>query len=675
MDKLKMETMDITQENVEKIRNLFPSAVSEVIGEDGKVKLAIDFDVLKQELSSSIINDKQERYQMTWPDKKKSILLANSKVNATLRPDRAKSVDFDNTQNLYIEGDNLDVLKLLRETYLGKIKMIYIDPPYNTGNDFVYKDKFASSAEEYLSQSGQYDDEGNRLVKNLSSDGRYHTDWLNMMYTRLRVARDLLDKDGVVFISIDNNEVFNLGKICDEVFGEENFITNFAVENNPKGRKNNAFVSESYEYCFVYAKEKSFIYENCIDPNIKKFFVGMDVENDCRKVLTDKVGPFVQSKRQVVGINKSNALAANSKEERCFVIYYHEKNGIESIRMINEYDKTTDEWVVSEEGKLLLKENYTRYCCYNSLNNKPAVPLYSKETIKKLFDNNSLYFKKDGTVYEKERDQKQQITSLITNKKYGLDLMTESATTKMETLMGKKDIFPSSKAVDFIKALVKLYPNKHIKVLDFFSGSGTTAHAVMKLNAEDGGSRKFIMVQLPEVCDEKSEAYKSGYKTICEIGEERIRRAGTKIKGEYPEAINLDIGFRVLKLDSSNMQDVYYNPKVMKQSLLDNTVDNIKEDRTPEDLLFQVMLDLGIDLSSKIEVKIINGKNVYYVNDNDIVACFDDNLTNDVIVEIAKLEPMYAVFKDKSFATDSVGINNEQLFKIYAKDKTTIKVL
>lgn len=674
MEKLKMQTANKADENFRKLAAMFPDAVTETINENGEVVRAIDKDVLMQEISCKVVDGNEERYQFTWPDKKKSVLLANAPINKTLRPCREESVDFDTTENLYIEGDNLEVLKLLQETYLGKIKMIYIDPPYNTGNDFVYEDDFAQSTEEYLANSGQFDEDGNRMVQNTESNGRFHTDWLNMMYTRLRIAKDLLADDGIIFLSIDNNEYANLKMICDEVFGGRNFISTLTVENNPKGRKNNAFIAESYEYCLIYAKNKSYIYDSLSKADAKKFFKGVPNTEDTRKTLTDRYGEFKQSKRQVSGTGKSNAWARISNPDRCFTIY-HKDGDEEKMELLDEYDKLNDKWIVSSKGEALLQEGYTRYCCFNNVDMKPAIPLYSKTTLRQLFYQHSLYFKDDGTIYEKDRDNTQQITSMLTNKKFGLDLMTESATAKMEKLFGVKDIFTNSKAIDFIKAVINLYPANDMIVLDFFSGSATTAHAVMQLNAEDGGHRKFIMVQLPEKTDEKSEAYKAGYKNICEIGKERIRRAGTKIKEEAGLAAqDLDTGFRVLKCDTSNMKDVYYNPAEYEVNMFSRLEDNIKEDRTPEDLLFQVMLDLGVLLSSKIEETTIAGKKVFNVEDNYLIACFDSDVSEETIKAIAKQKPYYFVMRDSSMASDSVATNFDQIFATYSPD-TVRKVL
>lgn len=628
MDKLEMKTARISQENIEKIRGLFPNAVTEVI-KDGKVELAVDFDVLKQELSDSLIEAGQERYQMTWPDKKKSVVLANSAISATLRPSKEESVDFDTTQNLYIEGDNLDVLKLLRETYLGKVKMIYIDPPYNTGNDFVYEDDYAQSADDYKGNSGQYDEQGNRLVKNLDSNGRFHTDWLNMIYPRLKVARDLLTDDGVIFISIDDNEQANLKKICDEVFGEDNFIAQIIWERAYSPVNLKKHFSESHDYVVCYSKDLEKVICNGLPRSDEANDRYSNPDNDPRGPWTSgdlSVGPRIESK-----------------------VYE----------------------IIAPSGRVILPPS--GYCWR-----------LDEKTFNQYKVDNRIWFGEDGNNVPRIKrflsEVKQGITPM-TVWKYTEVGHSQDAAQKLKKLFDGKALFDYPKSVELIKRCVQLYSNEDSIILDFFSGSATTAHAMMQLNAEDGGKRKFIMVQLPEKCDEKSEAYKAGYKTICEIGKERIRRAGKKILDEQKDKTDLinkpaplDIGFRVLKLDSSNMQDVFYNPAAMTQDLLSTTIDNVKPDRTPMDLLFQIMLELGVQLSAKIEGKEICGKKYYVVNENEIIACFDDNLNNDVITEIAKQQPLYAVFKDKSFATDSVGINNEQLFKTYSPT-TDVKVI
>lgn len=633
-EKLDMKSMNITEDNVKKIQALFPNVVTEIMDEDGKFKLAIDFDALKQELSNDLINEKQERYQMTWPDKSKAKLLANSRISATLRPDKEKSVNFDTTKNLYIEGDNLDVLKLLRETYLGKIKMIYIDPPYNTGNDFVYEDDFAMSADEYSEISGEYDEQGNRLVKNLDSNGRFHTDWLNMIYPRLKVARDLLKDDGVIFISIDDNEQANLKKLCDEIFGSANCLSVIAKKTKLTSNNGN-FFAPSHEYILVYAKNILCLegFNDPLaqeDPEYLKLF---KYEDD-------------YSKYNIVGLYQPSLTLERSR----FARYYIEcPDGSKCI------PPEGKRWRVIEPSYLeMLKKNLIVF------KQTKTSPLFDENGSQSIWN---IYTK----IYLKDR-----LDSGLRPVTF-LDKFPNSEASK--ELIKLNIPFDFSKSRKLIQYLMSLFNSKEEIILDFFSGSSSTAHAVMQLNSEDGGNRKFIMVQIPEKCDEKSEAYKAGYKTICEIGQERIRRAGEKIVDESGLlGGNLDVGFRVLKLDSSNMNDVYYNPNAFNQSMLDMTVDNVKADRTPLDLLFQVMLNLGVELSADIVESEVNGKKYYSVNGNDLIACFDDDIDNDVIVAIAEKHPLYAVFKDKSFSTDSVGINNEQLFKTYSPS-TVVKVI
>lgn len=612
MDKLEMKSENIAQGNIEKIRQLFPDAVTEV-DKDGKTELAIDFDVLKQELSESLVDEGKERYQMTWPGKRQSVVLANTSTTDTLRPCKEESVDFDNTQNLYIEGDNLNVLKLLRETYLGKIKMIYIDPPYNTGNDsFIYNDCYSMNEDEFLKAGGYYDEDGNRVIdvkENKESNGRFHTDWLNMLYPRLRLARDLLIDDGVIFISIDDNEQANLKKICDDIFGETNKVGEIIVIRAEGGGMAKQII-KGHDYLFVYAK------------NISSF-TPLGRPKDIRGKIVVKNG---------------------------------EKYWIQ------------EDWLRKEFGK------------YGNCHYEEVLEYKGQKTLDEinLGLKNGDYIlipKKNGMhIVGKLRNIKEDASKFYSIIKH----LSADGIKDLEPLNLEK-YFSYPKPVSLIKELVLgatfFTSDKADIILDFFSGSATTAHAVMQLNAEDGGNRKLIMVQLPEKCDEQSEAYKAGYKNICEIGKERIRRAGRKIKEENGlTAQNLDIGFRVLKLDSSNMQDVYYNPAAVSQTLLDATIDNIKPDRIPLDLLFQVMLELGVPLSAKIEENAVNGKTYYAVNGNDIIACFDDDIDEEVITAIAKLQPLYAVFKDQSFASDSVAINNEQLFKTYSP-ATEIKVI
>ena len=628
MDKLKMHSPNKVDENIRKIGELFPNCLTERLGADGKPEACIDFDMLKQELSSVVVEGNEERYQFTWPDKKKSILLANAPISATLRPCREESVDFDTTENLYIEGDNLDVLKLLQETYLGKIKMIYIDPPYNTGSDFVYEDNFAESTEDYLANSGQYDSEGNRLVQNLESNGRFHTDWLNMIYPRLKLARDLLTEDGVIFISIDDNELNNMRRLCDEIFSTSNFRNTILTRRRIKSLNSQfadnglASMNVGFEYVLVYAKSPAFLMK------------------------------AIQMQKQAV-VEKGRWDVFWSNADRPTMRY--ELLGFTPL---------TGQWRNSKEKADIAVANYKEYL--DKYQEKMTLEDYYKKTgIKDFIRRLPNATGKNGGVQHWVAPSN---TSLRT-----------SNWTDIEVSQIGKEIdlpFDNPKSKQLIMELIRLseFTTTDI-ILDFFSGSATTAHAVMQLNSEDGGHRKFIMVQLPEKTDEKSEAYKAGYQNICEIGKERIRRAGRKIKEESPmTTADLDVGFRVLKLDSSNMKDVYYNPTAYSPSMFESLADNIKEDRSPEDLLFQVMLDLGILLSSKIEETTIAGKKVFSVADKFLIACFDADLTDEVITEIAKQKPYYFVTRDHSMASDSVATNFDQIFATYSPD-TVRKVL
>lgn len=638
MDKLRMMSMDNVQMNVEKIQKLFPNAVTEVL-RDGKPTLAIDFDVLKQELSAELIDDKEERYQMTWPDKKKSVLLANTPISATLRPCKEESVDFDNTQNLYIEGDNLDVLKLLQETYLGKIKMIYIDPPYNTGNDFVYNDDFRVESEEWNEMSGDYDEQGNRLVQNTESNGRFHTDWLNMIYPRLKVAKDLLADDGVIFISIDDHEVDNLKKICDEIFGESNFVANL-VWQKKTGAADAVNIATITENIIVYAKELQSL-------QLRK---NTEAHDDNRYKYKDEYfierGPFYYDNldRGTLGYHETLDYGIETPDGTLAFPNGRTKQFNDGWRW--KWGKEKMAWGL-KNGFIELQKATNKPCGWG---------VYYKIYLN--VDN-------EGKIIERSSPYKNFIQNILNT----------HAANEAKRIMGSATLFSNPKPMELLKFMVSLVNDKKATVMDFFSGSATTAHAVMQLNAEDGGSRKFIMVQLPEKCDEKSEAFKAGYGNICEIGKERIRRAGKKIKEENPLTTqDLDIGFRVLKLDSSNMKDVYYKPSDYSQGFLGQLEDNIKADRTPLDLLFQVMLDLGKPLSAKIEEKDIAGKHVFVVDDNDLVACFDSNVTEDVVKTIAQLKPLYAVFRDRGLSSDSVGANFDQIFATYSPN-TTRKVL
>lgn len=645
MDKLKMHSLDVIGSNIEKIQLLFPNCVTERLGKDGKPELAIDFEKLQAELSNEIIGEGEERYQFTWPDKRAANRLANTPTTMTLRPCREESVDFDHTQNLYIEGDNLDVLKALRETYLGKVKMIYIDPPYNTGNDFVYNDDFAQSRDEFEETSGLFDDEGNQTIdpmqRNTESNGRFHTDWLNMIYPRLKVARDLLSDDGVIFISIDDNEVENLRKVCDEIFGEQNFITSIIIRANSRGQTYNQ-IAKTHEYILVYSKT----------PTAELY----DLEKDMDKSdlnLKDDIGAFnIRELR-----NRNPKFGKHNRPGLFYPIYVNpsiiDRDGFHPISLNKDNDYCIEVFPYNSIGKESCwrwgKTKFEINCSENTFRSN----VVAKE-------------KSSGgyNIYEKYRKTTYKPKSIWDDNIF----LTETGTVKLKEL-GFNGEFDFPKPTDLIKRCLSLSTQEDDTVLDFFSGSATTAHAVMQLNAEDGGNRKFIMVQLPEMTDPKSEAYKAGYKNICEIGKERIRRAGQKIKEENKdkEGIEkLDIGFRVLKLDSSNMEEVYYTPQEFDVHSLFN--ENVKADRTGEDLLLQVMLDLGIELSAKIETRQIAGKTVHLVDDNYLVACFDRDVTETAIKEIAELHPVYFVMRDASAANDNVIDNFEQIFNAYSKE-------
>lgn len=650
-----MQTADMADRNIEQIGALFPECLTERINSNGRVEQAIDFDKLRQLLAHDVVEGPEQRYQFTWPDKRAAIRLANTPTSKTLRPCRAESVDFDTTQNLYIEGDNLDVLKLLRENYLGKVKMIYIDPPYNTGNDFVYKDNFAQGKTDFEQRSGLFDEEGNQTIdpmqRNTEANGRFHTDWLNMIYPRLKVARDLLSDDGVILISIDDNEIYNLRKACNEIFGEMNFVAQMTWQ----GGKMNAakFISTSHEYILSYAKSLSYCSEHKVQ--WKETKKGLDIiYKQAKKFISQTSGNY----------NKATALLKNwYKNEAPYECQEHshycniDSTGIYCMDNVSRvgggryqiknpingyiidppsrgwvYGKESDFWEAYKKGIIMFQDN----------DKLPILKRYLHDNETQLID----------TVFYKDR---------------------RGARIRLRNLMGC-DIFDFPKDETVLYNLIEAFSSKDSLVLDFFSGSATTAHAVMQLNAEDGGNRKFIMVQLPEKTAPNSEAYKAGYPNICEIGKERIRRAGKKIKEENKdkEAIDrLDTGFRVLKLDSSNMADVYYTPA---QTPIEQTLgfeafeDNIKPDRTAEDLLFQVMPECNLPLSSRIEEREIHGKKVYAVDDNYLVACFDRDIDEQVITEIARMQPYYFVMRDASAATDNVLDNFDQIFNAYSKE-------
>lgn len=646
MEHLNMQSMDKVAANVARIRELFPNCVTERINAEGKLEHAIDFDMLRQELNDYVVDGLQERYQFTWPDKRKAILAANAPINKTLRPCREESVDFDNTENLYIEGDNLEVLKLLQETYLGKVKMIYIDPPYNTGNDFVYRDDFKQNAGEYVENSGQLDDEGNRMVTNTESNGRFHTDWLNMMYPRLKLAKDLLSDDGIIFISIGQTELDNLDKILSDIFGEANKISS-VVRVMKSGGAKGRFFSPNVEFILIYAKNIDRISEfreAVSEEIIKKLYTSVEQSGERKG---EKYRPF--------------GLYQSSLDSRPNQRYYIQAPDGELI--IPPGDSLPNEKV---EGAMVLPA---------STNDK--VWRWSKERFLKEKEAGNIEFKRsNGVLLNSDGNP---ASWNVYTKIWLSDRQDEGSTpvdliSKWENRHSAKELkeleipFEFAKPTGLIHYLMTL-PNisSGDTVLDFFSGSATTAHAVMQLNAEDGGKRKFIMVQLPEDCAEDSEAYKAGYKNICEIGKERIRRAGKKIKEENPLTTqDLDIGFRVLKCDSSNMEDVYFTPKEYMDKQQSLFVDNIKKDRNDEDLLFDAMLKLDTPLSSKIEKITIAGKIVYNVAQGHLMACFDKNVTDEVITAIAKEMPSYFVMRDSSQADDSVAINFEQIFNTYS---------
>lgn len=655
MDKLKMQTANKADENFKKLVEMFPNAVTETINENGEVVRAIDKDVLMQEINTKVVDGNEERYQFTWPDKKKSVLLANAPINKTLRPCREESVDFDNTENLYIEGDNLEVLKLLQETYLGKIKMIYIDPPYNTGHDFVYEDDFAMSVNDFLYVNGDFDEVGNRLFANSENSGRFHTDWLNMMYPRLKLAKDLLRQDGVIFISIDDNELENLTKICNEVFGEANFVGCICRATGTTTGQDANKIGSSCDYCLVYSKSNEFTL-NGLD---------MDEKDLKRFNEVDEKGRYSTLQLRKTG----NADTRAERPNMFFPVIAPDGSEVYPFGPTGYLSR----WRVSRESYAKLVED-NMIVWKKSENFEPIVT--------------EGYSKSEWTPYVKYylNGRTKQVSNLFQdiegNKK---------ASIVLKDLLGSKGIFDNPKPVEFLRILIQIATNEDDLILDFFSGSGTTAHAIMEYNVNTSQKRNFIMVQLPEKTDEKSEAYKAGYKNICEIGKERIRRAGQKIRNEQLGIRNdadnsslltpnssLDIGFRVLKLDTSNMKEVYYNPAEYEPSLLSSLEDNIKEDRTPEDLLFQVMLDLGILLSSKIQVRSekVGMRNYSYfdVEDGYLIACFDKNIDEEVITAIAKQKPYYFVMRDSSMANDSVATNFEQIFATYSPD-TVRKVL
>jgi adenine-specific DNA-methyltransferase len=614
MQKLKMHSPDMTQEHIARIRELFPNCVTEARGKDGSLRLSVDFDLLRQELSDSIVEGPQERYHLDWPGKREAMLAANAPIAKALRPCREESVDFDTTKNLFIEGDNLDALKLLQETYLGKVKMIYIDPPYNTGNDFIYNDDFAETSEAYLSRSNQKDEAGNRLVANPDSNGRFHSDWLSMMYPRLKLARNLLADDGVIFISCDDSENCNLKKLCDEVFGNKNFIDTLIWEKRYSPQNAVQWFSESHDFILVYTKNKILWQPQLLERTQEMDTRYKNIDNDPR-------GPWKAS--------DSTAQAGHATKNQFYIL-------------------------TAPNGK---KHHLPSGLCWR----------YTEETFKKLIKDNRVWFGKDGNnvpAIKKFLSEVKQGVACQTILKYTDVGHSQEGKKELKELFPEGTPFDTPKPIRLLKRLITLSGKQNFISLDFFAGSSTTAHAVMQLNAEDGGNRQFIMVQLPEACDAQSEAAKAGYSTIAEISKERIRRAGKKIlEGDCHEGWNRDVGFRVLKVDTSNMADVFYTPDALQQNLLDLTTDNIKPGRTPEDLLFQVLLDWGVELTLPIRKESIQGKTVFFVDDNALVACFDRGIDEALVRELAACAPLRVVFRDNGFVSDAVKINVEQIFR------------
>lgn len=655
MEKLTLQSRDVVGSNVERIAALFPQCVTEHRDAQGRLVRGIDFEKLKAELSLDLIGEGEERYQFTWPDKRAAARLANLPTNMTLRPCREESVDFDHTQNLYIEGDNLDVLKVLRETYLGRVKMIYIDPPYNTGNDFVYNDDFAKGKEQYEETSGLFDEEGNQTIdpmqRNTESNGRFHTDWLNMIYPRLKVARDLLSEDGVIFISIDDNEVENLRKVCDEIFGMNNFVGQFIWRG---GRRNLAkYISTSHEYMLCFAKNLIYISDMNISWNEKK--KGLD---DIYKKAADLVRVYedfdvVSEKLKEWYRSLPDDNESKNHSHYCWV----DNRGVYFASDISRGGGGGPKWSVINPETGQVVQTPSRGWSYGKY-----------DDLMRDIELGLIHFNGNGVPCKKRylKDNETQVLETVFYKD------RRGSSKRLRSLLGG-DYFPFPKDEEVIMHYVDSFTDSDSLVLDFFSGSATTAHAVMKLNAEDGGQRKFIMVQLPELTDEGSEAYKAGYKNICEIGKERIRRAGRMIKQEAGlQGQDLDIGFRVLKLDSSNMMDVSKTPQETEMANL--FADNVKPDRSSEDLLFQVMLTLGVELSASIEVKQIEGKQVFDVNHGYLVACFDEQVGEATIRQIAQQKPYYFVMRDSSAESDNVIDNFEQLFRHYSPE-TICKII
>ena len=632
MNKLKMHSPDLTQANIDKLAALFPNCVAEARGADGVVKRSIDFDQLRQELSTSIVEGPQERYQLNWPGKREALLTANAPIAKTLRPCREESVDFDTTQNLFIEGDNLDALKLLQETYLNKVKLIYIDPPYNTGNDFIYEDDFAENSKSYFQRSNQTDELGNRLVANSDTNGRRHSDWLTMIYARIRLARNFLSDDGVIFISIDDHEVQNLRKICDEVFGEDNFIGQFVINSSPSAI-DYGHIAKMHDYVLFYAKDLAQTTSQQLEEEDKEF------------KYSDETGNF-----NIYPLYNGNVAFNPKTRPNLYYPFYLDPNSKIGKHFFEISLNKTEGWeevypVVSRKDGIQRVWRWGR--------DKSRLDL-NKEIVGYKTDEG------EYRVVQKSRHTGKVIRSLLIDK----EISSRRGTAAVEELFGAK-VFSFPKSVELIRRFVAVATDTDSIVMDFFSGSATTAHAVFQQNAHDQGERRFILVQLPEVCDEESTAFKSGYRSITDISKERIRRAGTKIRAESAiTAPNLDVGFRVLKVDTSNMSEVFYTPDAVNQDQLAGMVNNIREDRTAEDLLFQVLLDWGVDLALPITTETIAGKTVFFVDGNALAACFEEGISEEFVKLLAQRTPLRAVFRDAGFASDSVKINVEQIFKL-----------
>lgn len=638
MDKLKLHSPDLSQDNIAKIRDLFPGCVTEATDENGKLRLAVDFDQLRQELSDHVVEGSQERYRLDWPGKREALALANAPIAKTLRPSREESVGFDNTQNLFIEGDNLDALKLLQENYLGKVKMIYIDPPYNTGNDFVYEDDFAESSAEFLERTNQKDEGGNRLVANTTSNGRFHSDWLSMIYARLRLAKNLLTSDGAVFISIDDNEASSLIKVGKEIFGDENFVAQLAVQLNPRGRHLDRFIANTHESVVIFVRDG--MNSDCIGGLEKEGRMADEYNR------SDSNGAF-----RLLGLrNRNQSFNPTTRPNLYYPLYVCPKNGAVSL---NRDEIFTDEvWPDTPDG---IKTCWT-WGKEKVANESDLLVAEDSRGEWRIFRKD--YLNKGGSV------SKTMAKSLWTDK----EITNDYGRSAVKELFEKAVMdFPKSPAL--LDRLIRIGSNDGDIVLDFFAGSSSTAQALLALNASEGFNRKFIMVQLPEATAEGSIARSEGFETIADLSKERIRRAGKKIlEGECHTDWDRDVGFRVLKIDTSNMQDVYYRPDQVEQKGLLDAVDNIKPDRTPEDLLFQVMVDWGTDLAAPISRETVQGKTVFFVNKSeyagpDLIACFDTGVTEDLVKELAKHEPVKAVFRDNGFVSDAVKINVEQIFR------------